>query len=79
MVDVLMLCREHPLDVVELAVRGALAAGAHDGRAVALLARRQDRPEPERLQELPERLVCHDRPPPGIADYDQLLGREARR
>ena len=28
---------------VELAVRGALAAGAHDGRAVALLARRSER------------------------------------
>ena len=35
MVDVLMLCREHGPARVELAVRGALAAGAHDGRAVA--------------------------------------------
>ena len=40
MVDVLMLCREHGPDRVVLAVRGALAAGAHDGRAVAVLARR---------------------------------------
>ena len=40
MVDVLMLCREHGPDRVELAVRGALAAGAIDGRAVAVLARR---------------------------------------
>ena len=32
MVDVLMLCREHRLEVVERAVAGALAAGAHDGR-----------------------------------------------
>src|ERR1035438_8154466 len=47
MVDVLMLCREHDLAVVELAVRGALAAGAHDGRAVKLLADRRARPEPE--------------------------------
>ena len=40
MVDVLLLCREHGPARVELAVRGALAAGAHDGRAVGLLARR---------------------------------------
>ena len=79
MVDVLMLCREHELEVVELAVRGALAAGAHDGRAVALLARRHERPQPERLTELPERLTRHDRPPPPLDDYDQLLGREQAR
>jgi hypothetical protein len=35
MVDVLLLCRDHGPAVVELAVRGALAAGARDGRAVA--------------------------------------------
>ena len=40
MVDVLLLCREHGPDRVALAVRGALAAGAIDGRAVAVLARR---------------------------------------
>jgi hypothetical protein len=43
MVDVLMLCRELGPDQVELAARGALAAGAHDGRAVAVLARRPER------------------------------------
>ena len=48
MVDVLMLCREHELGVVELAVRGVLAAGAHDGRAVAVLIGRQQRPDPKR-------------------------------
>ncbi len=48
MVDVLMLCRELGPEAVELAVRGALAAGAHDGRAVAVLARRADRPAPRR-------------------------------
>ena len=42
MVDVLMLAREHGPARVELAVRGALAAGAHDGRAVAVLARRAE-------------------------------------
>ena len=46
MVDVLMLCREHGPDQVALAVRGALAAGAHDGRAVAVLARRARTAQP---------------------------------
>ncbi|MDQ6776028.1 MAG: hypothetical protein M3071_07370 [Actinomycetota bacterium] len=76
MVDVLMLCREHDLRVVELAVCGALAAGAHDGRAVKLLADRQARHEPEPLSELPERLTAHDRPAPTLFEYDQLIDRE---
>jgi transposase len=79
MVDVLLLCREHGLEVVELAVRGALAAGAHDGRAVQVLADRRARPEPAPLGELPERLAAHDRPAPTLFDYDQLLEREAGR
>ena len=40
MVDVVLLCRDHGPAGVELAVRGALTAGAIDGRAVAVLARR---------------------------------------
>jgi transposase len=75
MVDVLLLCRELRPDRVELAVRGALAAGAHDGRAVALLARRSKRPAQLPLFELPERLRDHDRPMPTLADYDRLLTR----
>jgi transposase len=79
MVDVLMLCREHRLEVVERAVAGAVAAGAHDGRAVKLLAERQARPEPDALAQLPERLTQHDRPAPTLFDYDQLIVREAGR
>jgi hypothetical protein len=45
-VDVLMLVREHGPARVELAVRGVLAAGAIDGRAVAVLARRTTTPDP---------------------------------
>lgn len=37
MVDALLLCREFGPERVELAARGALAAGAHDGRAIAVL------------------------------------------
>lgn len=79
MVDVVMLCREHDLAVVELAVCGALAAGAHDGRAVKLLADRQARPEPDALTELPERLTQHDRPAPTLSEYDRLIDREQAR
>ena len=79
MVDVCLLCREHGPDRVELAVRGTLAAGAHDGRAVALLARRSERPPQLPLFELPERLRGSERPQPTLADYDALLQRGGRR
>jgi transposase len=79
MVEVLMLCREHPPATVELAVRGALAAGAHDGRAVALLASRQARPEPAAL-EVDAKLAGIGSPPPtDISGYDQLRDIEAGR
>lgn len=72
MVDVLMLCREHPVARVELAVRGALAAGAHDGRAVALLARQAERPAPAAL-DVDAKLAGIGAPPPDdLADYDRL-------
>jgi transposase len=76
MVDVLLLCREHGAARIELAVRGALAAGAIDGRAVAVLARRGQHtaPAPEPLTGLTARLAAHDRPAPDLAGYDQLIG-----
>ncbi len=75
MVDVLLLCRDHGPDDVALAVSGALAAGAIDGRAVAVLARRAGtaRAAPAPLTGLQPRLAAHERPAPGLADYDQLL------
>jgi transposase len=79
MVDVLMLCRTHGLERVELAVCGTLVAGAHDGRAVQVLADRQARPEPEPLGALPERLAEHDRPAPSLSGYNQLIEREQAR
>jgi transposase len=79
MVDVLMLVRDHGAERVELAVRGVLAAGAHDGRAVAVLLTRTERPEPEPLTDLAPRLMAADRPEPDLAGYDQLLEREATR
>jgi len=79
MVDVLMLCRELSPERVELAARGALAAGAHDGRAVAVLARRAERPASVPLDGLHARLQATERPVPGLDEYDQLLGREQAR
>jgi hypothetical protein len=61
---------------VELAVRGALAAGAIDGKAVAILARRTGgalRPA-QPLTDLDVRLTRHDRGEPDLADYDTLIG-----
>jgi transposase len=74
MVDVLLLCREHGAQRIELAVRGALAAGAHDGRAVAVLARRAERPDSPPLTGLDERLAATARPAPDLSGYDRLLG-----
>jgi transposase len=78
LVDVLLLCREHEPERVELAVRGALAAGCHDGRAVAVLARKAERREQPPL-ELDERLRGVGAAPGDLADYDALLEAEARR
>lgn len=76
MIDVVLLCREHGPARVELAVRGALAAGAIDGRAVQVLARRTSSTPttPAPLTGLDARLQAHERPEPDLTDYDQLLG-----
>ncbi len=79
MVDVLMLVRDHGPEKVELAVRGVLAAGAHDGRAVAVLLTRTERATPESITGLAPRLTATDRPVPDLAGYDQLLQREVAR
>jgi transposase len=72
MVEVLLLCRTHPADQVELAVKGALAAGAHDGRAVKLLVDRSARPQPPAL-EIDAKLAGIGQPPPDdLGEYDQL-------
>jgi transposase len=79
MVDVLLLCRELGPARVQLAVRGALAAGAHDGRAVAVLARRSERAQPQPLTDLDARLAQTERPAPDLTGYDQLLERRSER
>jgi transposase len=79
MVDVLLLCREHGPAHVELAVRGALAAGAHDGRAVEVLAKRADRPPPAVIDDLPDRLIALGSPEPTLDQYDQLVATAVTR
>jgi transposase len=76
LVDVLLLVREHGPERIELAVRGALAAGAHDGRAVAVLAARAERPVPPRLDGLDDRLAAIERPEPDLDQYDQWRENE---
>jgi len=79
MIDVVMLTRDHDPARVALAVRGALAAGAIDGRAVAVLARRAHATgQRAPLTELDPRLAVHTRPEPGLAEYDELIGGGAR-
>jgi hypothetical protein len=73
-----MLAREHSASEVEQAVRGALTAGAHDGRAVAVLASRGSRVNPGTL-ELPSRLAGLGSPPPNLDQYDELLVAGAAR
>lgn len=77
MVEVLLLAREVSAERMIAAAAGALAAGAHDGRAVALLARRQARAPAPALADLPERLAPAERPPPALDGYDRLLGTRA--
>jgi transposase len=82
MVDVVLLCRDHGSERVALAVRGALTAGAIDGRAVAVLARRAQGAPDEvvaPLSGLEPRLTAHDRPVPDLTDYDQLRDLQPRR
>ncbi|MEZ5124526.1 MAG: IS21 family transposase [Solirubrobacterales bacterium] len=73
MVDLLAIVDEVGAGRVALACRGALAAGAVDARAVAVLARRAERPAPEPLTGLDARLAALARPAPALDDYDRLL------
>jgi hypothetical protein len=78
MVDVLLLCRELSPARVELAARGALTAGATDGRAVQVLARRAERPASARI-ELEPALAQIGGAQPSLDHYDQLLAKGGSR
>jgi hypothetical protein len=73
MVDVLMLHRRYPAQVVDQAVAGALAAGAIDGRAVAVLVRRAREGRRPLVALDVGGLEIYQRPRPQVDAYDQLL------
>ena len=74
MVDVLLLAREHgPAHVEPGRSWRARQAGAHDGRAVGVLARRVERPAAAVIEDLPDRLIGLGSPEPALDHYDQLL------
>lgn len=73
MVDVLMLHRRFPIEVVSQAVAGVLAAGAIDGRAVAVLVHRATEGRPPLVVLELGQLDHYQRPQPQIEAYDQLL------
>lgn len=73
MVDVLLLAREHGGSDVELAVRGALAGGAYDGRAAAVLIGCGTRIKLPALDDLPPCLQGLGAPPPTLSHYEELL------
>ena len=73
MVDVLMLCREHTATTVTNAVGGVLAAGAIDGRAVAVLCGRvRSRAAPVAVIVAADIAVV-DVPAPSLGAYNALI------
>ena len=73
MVDVLLLHRRYPAEVVHQAVAGALAAGAVDGRAVNVLVRRAGEARRHLTVLDVGGLDVYQRPQPEVGAYDQLL------
>ena len=73
MVDVLLLHREHPAEVVDQAVQGAVTAGAYDGRAVAVLVRQSRAGSRPLVAVDVGELGVYERPQPQVDAYDLLL------
>jgi hypothetical protein len=82
MIEVLLLHRQHPTPIVRQAVEQALAVGAVDPGAIALLARHlQNVPDEPPVQlslaDVGE-LSRFERPLPETVSYDALLAGAAR-
>jgi hypothetical protein len=73
MVEVLLLCRQHPTELVTQAVQGAVTAGAYDGQAVVVLLRRMVTGRPPLVVLDVGTLDVYHRSQPQIDAYDQLL------
>ncbi len=76
MIDVLLLCREHPPETVAEAVQGVLVADAIDGRAVQLLCRQTSKRPASVTVAVDKQITTVDVPTPSIAAYDQLLAAD---
>lgn len=72
LIEVLLLHRSIPADALVAGMERALAAGSIDPAVVAIEARRAHEPAAT-VVPIGEGLSRFDRPPPSIADYDQLL------
>ena len=79
MVDVLMLCREHGLEVSSWRSAARWPPARTTGARCRCWQTARPAPSPRRSTELPERLAKHDRPAPSLFEYDQLLEREQAR
>lgn len=78
MVEVLMLCRSHDPQEVAQAADAALSAGAVEGRAVEVTLRgKAPGQKPKMLVGLGRNLMLHDRPPPDLLPYEELIGVRA--
>lgn len=77
MVEVVMLAGELGVEAVAEAVSATLASGAYDGRGVALIARTEQRHEPQQITGLDSGLARTWAAEPALGDYDQLLGAAA--
>lgn len=72
MIEVLLLHRVLPADLVVTGMAGALSAGSVDPAVVAIEARRSLEPQAAAVA-IGEGLSRFDRPKPSISGYDQLL------
>ena len=74
LIEVLLLHRKHPSEVVHDAVSLALEIGTVDPQTVAFIARNASAvPAAERVVIDVGDLARYDRPLPGVTDYDSLL------
>ena len=74
LIEVLLLHRKHPSEVVHDAVSLALEIGTVDPQTVAFIARNSSAAPPaERVVIDVGDLARYDRPLPGVTDYDSLL------
>lgn len=68
----LVFGRDLPAGAVEMAVRGALAAGAHDDPAVASLGRRREREDAPALQAEERMAGIGALPSQDLSGHDQM-------